>query len=130
MRFKHIAVPLFLILLALLLAACAPKQDPAVSTVEQYLNGLVAQNRDTVSNLSCPAWQADALTELDSFQLVKASLDNVECKVAEQSADGATVSCTGAIVTTYNDEQSRIDLSRRSYLVTQNSGDYLVCGYK
>ncbi len=130
MRYKNGMMLLLLILLTVLLSACATKKDPAAQTVEQYLNGLVTQDRNLVSGLSCPTWESEALTELDSFQLVKASLDQVTCKAAEENSDGTTVSCTGAIVTTYNEEQSRIDLSRRDYLVTKEGGDYFVCGYR
>ncbi len=130
MRSKIGTILLLLVLTTALLSACGQQQDPPANTVEQYLKGLVTQNRETVSSLSCKAWEPDAMTELDSFQLVKATLDQVECKSAEQSTDGTTVACTGAIVSTYNEEQSRIDLSRRNYLVTQEGGDYFVCGYR
>lgn len=121
----------FLLLLGLLfLTSCASLDEQAVRTVEQYLQGIADQNVNQVSNLSCKSWESSALMEVYSFQLVKTSLDNVECSVLDRQEDGIRVRCTGAIVTTYNNEVARIDLDHRTYFVSQESGDLFVCGYQ
>jgi PBP1b-binding outer membrane lipoprotein LpoB len=122
---------LILLLLGLLfLTGCASPEKQAVRTVEQYLQGIADQNVNQVSNLSCESWESSALMEVYSFQLVKTSLDNVECSVLDRQEDGIRVRCTGAIVTTYNNEVARIDLDHRTYFVRQESGDLFVCGYQ
>ena len=46
--------------------------------------------------------------------------------------DGETslVDCTGSIIASYNDEDQELDLSVRTYQVTQEGGDWLVCGVR
>ena len=106
------------------------QKDEAVRTVEQYLQGLVDHNSNQVSNLSCSAWESEALMEVDSFQLVKVSLQDVTCSVIEEDAEGITVHCSGAIVTSYNNELTHIDLDQRNFFVKQENGDLFVCGYR
>ncbi len=114
----------------LFLSGCASMEAQASRTVEQYLQGMADQNVNLVSNLSCKTWESSALMEVYSFQLVKTSLDNVECAVLERESDGFRVRCTGAIVTSYNNENGRIELDHRTYFVRQESGDLFVCGYQ
>ena len=122
---------LILLLLSMLfLSGCASLDEQAVRTVEQYLQGIADQNVNQVSNLSCKSWESSALMEVYSFQLVKTSLDNVHCSVLDREEDGIRVRCTGAIVTTYNNEVDRIDLEHRTYFVRKESGDLFVCGYQ
>ena len=68
--------------------------------------------------------------EVYSFQLVKTSLEDMHCSVLDRADDGIRVKCTGAIVTTYNNEIGRIDLDHRTYFVQQENGDLFVCGYQ
>ena len=67
---------------------------------------------------------------MDGFQAVTAELSNVSCKNAGTDGSATLVSCTGSINTTYNGEKNSLDLSRQTYKVVQESGDYHVCGYK
>ena len=127
---RKLLLILSIVLIAnLLLSACASsKTDAPAKAVENYLNALVAKDANRLSTLVCSKWEQDALGELDSFQAVTVSLDQVAC--AQTGTDGSTalVKCTGNIVTSYNNEDQKIDLSTRTYQVTQESGDWLVCG--
>lgn len=145
-----------IVLLAGLLLACAPAAatatQPAADTqatplptatavqlainpvaakaVEDYLQGIVSKDVDKVSTLSCKEWEQQAIQELDSLQAVKAALSGVAC--TQSGTDGGTslVNCTGKIVITYDNENQELDLSLRTYRVTQSGGDWQVCGYQ
>jgi hypothetical protein len=119
-----------LICAALLLSACAGAEVEAVRTVNQYLRGLVHQDSNQVSNLSCKDWEPQALLEVDSLQLVKAELEDVTCAAVGRDAAGVMVQCSGAIVTSYNNESTRIALDGRRYYVTNENGDWFLCGYR
>jgi hypothetical protein len=114
---------------ALALTACgSSKTDVPTKAVENYLNALVAKDAKRLPTLVCGNWEADALTELDSFQAVTARLENLSC--SQTGTDGATalVVCKGSIVATYNGEDQSLDLSGRTFQVTQEGGEWLVCG--
>lgn len=102
----------------------------AANAVENYLQGVVSKDVDKVSTLSCKEWEQDAIQELDSLQAVKAALSGVVC--TQSGTDGSTslVNCTGKIVITYDNENQELDLSLRTYRVTQSGGDWQVCGYQ
>jgi len=117
-----------ILILSLMLAACASNTDAPVKAVENYLNALVNKEADVLSTLVCGDWEEDALIELDSFQAVSARLEDVSCSQTGTDGDTALVLCTGNIVATYNDEDQQLDLSTRTYQVVQQSGDWLVCG--
>jgi hypothetical protein len=119
-------------LLTLALSACGggKASDPAAKAVENYLNALVNKDSNQLSALSCADWESSALLELDSLQAVTAKLDNVTCKTAGASGTTSDVNCQGSIVATYNNENQTLDLSVRTYQVSQQGGEYLVCGYK
>ncbi len=118
-------------LLALVLSACGSKAaDPAAKAVENYLNALVNKDSSQLSALSCADWESNALMELDSLQAVTAKLDGVTCQTTGTSGTTSDVNCKGSIVATYNNENQTLDLSVRTYQVSQQGGNYLVCGYK
>ncbi len=118
-------------LLVLVLTACGSKAtDPAAKAVESYLNALVNKDSTQLSALSCADWESSALMELDSLQAVTAKLDGVTCKTTGTSGTTSDVNCKGSIVATYNNEDQTLDLSVRTYQVSQEGGNYLVCGYK
>jgi hypothetical protein len=123
---------LWLVLVALsvgLLSACSSsKTDAAGKAVEEYLNVLVAKDENRLPSLVCGDWESDAMMELDSLQAVTARLEDVSCKQTGTDGDTTLVNCTGKLVTTYNNEDSDIDLSTQTYQVVQQGGDWLVCG--
>jgi len=120
---------LALVVISFTLASCSPSNtDAPAKSVEDYLNALVAKDADRLPTLVCGDWEDDALIELDSFQAVTASLENVSCAQAGTDGDTALVLCTGNIVASYNNEDQRLDLAVRTYQVVQEGGDWLVCG--
>jgi len=112
----------------LLLTACATKIAAPVQAVDDYLNALVEKDAERLPTLVCGDWEEDALIELDSFQAVTARLDNVSCELTGSDGDTALVNCTGNIIMSYNNEDTALDLSTRTYQVTQTGGEWLVCG--
>jgi hypothetical protein len=116
--------------LVLLLTACGGSADPAASAVENYLTAIVAKNADSVAVLSCATWEPQALLELDSFQAVETRLENLICNSTTEEDGTISVNCTGKILATYNEEDQEFDLSLRTYVVTEQGGEYLVCGYR
>ena len=122
---------IMLSMLALPLSACGSQAgDPASKAVVDYLTALVAKDSTKLSALSCASWEPSALLELDSLQAVKTRLDGVNCKTSSTTSGTSQVNCQGRILATYNGEDQALDISARTYQVVQQSGDYLVCGYK
>ena len=117
-----------LVLTVTILAACASKTDAPAQAVQNYLNALVNKEADKLPTLVCADWEQDALMELDSFQAVTASLEDVSCSQTGTDSDTALVLCTGNIVASYNDEDQKLDLSTRTYQVVEQDGVWLVCG--
>lgn len=116
-------------------ATTAPTQPPAapgsVKAVQDYLQAVVTKNVDKVSTLSCKDWEQQAIQEVDSLQAVTAELSSdLACTQTGADASGALVKCQGKILITYNTEKQELDLSLRTYKVTQSGGDWLVCGYQ
>jgi hypothetical protein len=117
------------VLFSLALTACGSNQEVGASkAVENYLNALVNKNSEQLSSLSCADWEPSALTELDSFQAVTAKLENLACQQTGTEGDKALVLCQGKIIATYNNENQEIDLSARTYVLVNQSGEWLVCG--
>ena len=114
----------------ILMTACSSSSNTAApaKAVEDYLNALVTKDAERLPTLVCGDWEDDALIELDSFQAVTARLEDVACTQTGTDGDTALVNCKGNIVMSYNNEDQAIDLSARTYQVTQAGGDWLVCG--
>ena len=120
---------LALVAVSFILTSCGSSStDAPAKAVENYLNALVAKDAERLPTLVCGDWEEDALIELDSFQAVTASLENVSCTQTGTDGDTALVLCTGNIVASYNNEDQRLDLSVRTYQVVEEGGDWLVCG--
>ena len=117
------------VIFSLTLTACGSNQEVGASkAVENYIHALVSQNSEQLSALSCADWEPSALTELDSFQAVTTKLENLACQQTGTEGDKALVLCQGKIIATYNNENQEIDLSARTYVLVNQSGDWLVCG--
>jgi hypothetical protein len=119
---------LSILLITNILTACSSNTDAPVKAVENYLNALVNKEADALPTLVCGEWEEDALIELDSFQAVTASLENVACSQTGTDGDTSLILCTGNIVASYNGEDQKLDLSTRTYQVIEQGGDWLVCG--
>lgn len=125
---------LVLLLLVTILAGCQPDaalttDAPASETLAAYLNALTAKDETTLSALSCADWESQALLELDAFQAVDTSLEDLACRQTTTEDGSVTVNCSGKIVASYGNEVQEFDLSRRTYHMLQDNGDWLVCGY-
>ncbi len=120
---------LLLGVLFFLLSACAAEES-AAKPVEMYLQAVVDQDADRLATLVCSDWADDAVLELDAFMGVKAELDNVQCSELQVSGDEASVTCTGSIDATYNNEQQQFTLEGREYRVVKEGGEWLMCGYQ
>lgn len=118
------------VIFVLSLAACAGGGSGPEKATEAYLNALVSADADRMSTLSCAEWEMNAQLELDSFQAVDASLQDVVCSQTGEDGEMALVTCEGQIVTTYNDEQSLIELNSRTYEMVKAAGEWVVCGYR
>jgi hypothetical protein len=120
------------IVLSLFLSACgaANSDAEAARAVEDYLTALTNQEPEKLTTLSCADWEEDALFELDSFAAVATSLDSLSCQVSGEDGDAKLVNCTGSIQATYGNELQQFDLSPRTFRVVNESGEWLMCGYK
>ena len=128
---RRVIVVLVIVALVLLgLAACGSGQSGAVQAVQGYLDALVAKDSSRVSALSCADWESDAQVEVDSLEAVTPRLDGVSCSESGTDGDATLVTCTGSMVLSYNGEDRSLDLSRRTYRVVQQGGDWLMCGYQ
>ncbi len=126
---RKLLLILFIVLVVnLLLTACVSNTDAPAKAVEDYLNALVEKDTELLPTLVCGAWEGDALIELDSFQAVTARLEDAACAQTGMDGDIALVHCTGRIILSYDNEDQELDLSVRTYQVTQEGGDWLVCG--
>ena len=130
----EVALRKFLLILSIvvtssvLLTACASNTQAPVNAVENYLNALVEKDENRLSTLVCGDWEEDALIELDSFQAVTTRLEGLACEQTGTDGNTALVHCNGKIIASYDTEDQEIDLALRTYQVTQEDGDWLVCG--
>lgn len=128
---KQIQFILTLLLAAVVLAACGgAAQSGAATAVESYLAALVTKDADKLSTLSCAAWETQAILEMDSFEAVAPQLEGVACQESGKDGDFTLVDCQGKIITTYDGEQTELELDRWTYELVQQDGNWLVCGYR
>jgi len=119
---------LILLFIPLMLSACAGGGDAPAQTVELYYQALVEKDQDRLISLSCAEYESMALLEFDSFLSVETTLENVSCQTASQEGGSARVTCQGAIAASYEGEIREFSLSGQTYLVTQEAGEWRVCG--
>ncbi|MGA2112896.1 MAG: hypothetical protein ABSG98_12240 [Anaerolineales bacterium] len=115
--------------LSFLLAACTTSKDESAQAVQSLLQALVQRDEAHYTALTCGSYEDSALIEYDSFDLVQLSLKDLSCSQTGQNGNTATVHCTGSIQATYGNEVQSYDLSKRTYHLTLQGGDWLVCGY-
>ncbi|NPV76012.1 MAG: hypothetical protein HPY59_06495 [Anaerolineae bacterium] len=111
-----------------ILVACGQKKEIGGEIVKAYLQAVVSGDSDRMLTLSCSDFEEDAILELDSFQGVKASLNNVACEQTGSDGDIILVKCTGKILATYGNELQEFDLSSQTYRVAQEGQEWVVCG--
>lgn len=118
------------LLLLIILTACAGSGSKPEQTVESYLTAIVEADLTKISTISCAEWEESAWLELDSFQGVEVSLQGMQCTQSGTDGDLALVTCSGQFLTSYDGEEMEIDLGTREFELVQQSGEWLVCGYR
>lgn len=117
-----------LVMVTIALSACGGR-GTAAGAVEAYLQALITGDTTRVVNLSCPAWEEQAVTEAASFESVEVSLEGLACRDAGAEGESTLVSCAGKIVAVYDGENQEIDLAGRTYQATLVDGEWKMCGY-
>lgn len=118
------------LLLLIILSACAGSGSKPEQATEAYLSAIVEADLDKITTLSCAEWEESAWLELDSFQGVEVSLQDMQCTQSGTDGDLALVTCSGNFLTSYDGEEMEIDLGTREFEMVQQSGEWLVCGYR
>jgi hypothetical protein len=118
------------LLLLIILSACAGPGSKPEQAVEAYLTAIVDADLTKISTLSCAEWEESAWLELDSFQGVEVSLQDMQCTQSGTDGNLALVTCSGEFLTSYDGEEMEIDLGTREFELVQQSGEWLVCGYR
>ena len=120
---------LLIVLMALLVVACANEGNPA-DAVGDFLEALMAHDSARMSNAVCPEWEAQAALELDAFSGVSGSLEGVACeKVGDDNGD-ALIVCQGKMILDYNGELRDRDLASQTYRARRIDGEWKMCGYE
>lgn len=116
---------LFLIISLLILAGCASNDNPA-QVVEAYFQAIIADETERLADLTCAAYEAQAMTLASSFRNTGAELEDISCQQAGTDGDYNIVQCQGKIVVQYQAELREFPLSR--YRIIQEDGDWRMCG--
>lgn len=129
---RNLRAILTLLLASILLAACASTGSGGAGTsAEKYFQAIADGDDERIATLSCPDWESSARDDVAAFVGVKARLENVSCaSISENNAaDSAVVECSGAIVATYNNEDTEFELKGKQLNVVKMGSEWLVCGY-
>lgn len=119
-------IPAIIILTGCVISA----ESDASSATITYLTALAGKDKPAVANLSCKSWEEQAALEVDALLSVGAELDSVECSVTGEEDPYTLVNCQGGLNLTYGDEVRTIDLSRRTYYMLEEDGQWRVCSYE
>jgi hypothetical protein len=131
MNIHNLILSCFLVILVgIFVSGCSGAQNSAPAAVQNYLQAIIDRNEPAMVNHVCSAWEADARTEFNSFTAVKLTLDNVTCQENGASGGFTLVSCQGTIIASYGAEDLTLELDERTFQVTQEAGEWRVCGYK
>jgi hypothetical protein len=130
---KKITALLILTLVSLILAACggAAKTGPGAAA-EKYFQAIADGDENRIVTVSCADWESGARGDVAAFVGVTARLDKVSCQPvagSDSSSDSTVVECSGAIIATYNNEDSNFELKGKQLKVVKQGSDWLVCGY-
>ena len=127
---KKIILVIMLVLIFLMSACSNNDGSGAVNSVEKYITALADKNKSQVIALSCKEWEEDASLEVDALMSVDATVVDLNCDITGEDGDDTFVACSGSLDLTYDDEIRAIDLSRRTYTVRQEDGQWRICSYK
>lgn len=122
---------ILIVLSIIVLSGCGSVvESNAAKTVENYILALSEKDKTQVIALSCKEWEESATLEVDALLSVDASITGLNCEITGVEDTDTYVICTGSLDLTYNDEIRAIDLSRRTYTLRQEDGQWRVCSYK
>jgi len=125
------SVFMLVVLLIIVLSGCGGGgESNAAKTAENYILALGEKDKTQVIALSCKEWEESATLEVDALLSVDASISELNCEITGKEDTDTYVVCTGSLDLTYNDEIRAIDLSRRTYTLRQEDGQWRVCSYK
>lgn len=120
---------LFLLILILLLAACADSAKPE-DAVLPYLEALLNSDEDQFFERVCPEWETDAKRDFDAFTGVSGELQNATCAQSGTDDTYVLVTCSGTMELNYNGELRSRSLADQTYRVKKSGGEWKVCGYQ
>ena len=113
-----------------LVVGCTAQENSPTQAIESYLTAMVAKDSAKAASLACSTWEAQAKTEADSFEGVSAQLQGLACQVSGKDGSTTLVSCNGKIVTSYDGENTQLNLTGRTYKAVQEDGEWRMCGYQ
>lgn len=120
---------LFVFLLLAGLAACSSSAGTPNDAVEAYLEAVVSTDEVAAVNVSCAAWEQQAVLESAAYQGVETQLENLDCQVVSEDVETAMVACTGQIRYSYAGGEDQIDkLGGRLFNVVVEGGEWKMCG--
>lgn len=115
----------------IVLSGCGSREQlNAAAAAENYIIALSEKNKAQVIALSCKDWEESATLEVDALLSVDAAVTELNCEITGEDNTGTYVICSGSLDLTYDDEIRAIDLSRRTYTLRQEDGQWRVCSYK
>ena len=127
---KTIIFTLLLISIIVLSGCGSQKESNAAAAAENYIIALVEKNKSQIVGLSCKEWEESATLEVDALLSVDAAVTGLNCEIDGEDNNGTYVICSGSLDLTYSDEIRAIDLSRRTYTLRQEDGQWRICSYK
>lgn len=126
---KSTAWFVLLLICQFVLAACASQTELPAQVMEAYYQALTKKDLNTMISLACPEWEEQARNEYNSFGAVTTELQGFQCETISQDQGKASVNCRGKIVANYGNEVLEIDLSKFTFELVQQGGNWRFCGY-
>lgn len=118
-----------LLIWQLILAACASTTELPAQVIEAYYQALTQKDLNTMISLACSEWEEQARNEYNSFGAVTTELQGLRCETIAQDQGKASVNCRGKIIANYGNEVLEIDLSKFTFELVQQGGNWRFCGY-
>lgn len=120
---------IMLLIFQLFFAACASQAELPAQVIEAYYQALTKKDLNTMISLACPEWEEQARNEYNSFGAVTTQLQGLRCQTTSQEQAKARVNCQGKIIANYGNEVLEIDLSKLTFELVQQGGNWRFCGY-
>jgi len=113
----------WLVVLALILTACAIGGGDPAATVEKYMRAKIGRDAEAMRSLLCSKMERQLQQEVTTFAGVAGvSIEGMACK-----QDGENrVSCQGKMVALYGKEKMEFPLV--AYSVVKEDGEWKYCG--